>query len=78
MFGYESLRELFTDVQEDLVAQLLMKEKDEASQELAKILDISYDDLLEIPQDTRFPSRQSDGDTSKGGCTPASECGTSH
>jgi len=55
-----------------------MKEKDEASQELAKILDISYDDLLEIPQDTRFPSRQSDGDTSKGGCTPASECGTSH
>jgi len=47
VFGYEGLKELLADVQEDLVAQLSMKEKDDASQELAKILDISYDDLLE-------------------------------
>ena len=41
------MKELFADFQEDLVAQLLMKEKDDASQELAKILDISYNGLLE-------------------------------
>lgn len=47
VFGYGSLKELLSDVQEDLVAQLLMKDKDDASEELAKILGITYDDLLE-------------------------------
>lgn len=47
VFGYKSQRDLFADIQEDLVAQLLMREKDDASKDLAQILGISYDELLE-------------------------------
>lgn len=47
VFGYKSQKDLFTDIQEDLVAQLLMRDKDDASADLASILEISYDELLE-------------------------------
>lgn len=47
VFGYKSQKDLFADIQEDLVAQLLVRDKDDASEGLAKILEISYDELLE-------------------------------
>lgn len=47
VFGYRSQKDLFADIQEDLAAQLLMRDKDDASEDLASILEISYDELLE-------------------------------
>lgn len=47
VFGYKSQKDLFADIQEDLVAQLLVRDKDDASENLATILEISYDELLE-------------------------------
>lgn len=47
VFGYQSHKDLFSDIQEDLVAQLLMRGKDNAAKELAMMLGVTYDELLE-------------------------------
>lgn len=47
VFGYRSQKDLFADIQDDLAAQLLMRDKDGASERLASILEITYDELLE-------------------------------
>ncbi|KAI5846484.1 hypothetical protein DFP73DRAFT_546051 [Morchella snyderi] len=47
VFGYQSHKDLFSDIQEDLVAQLLMRGKDNAAKELALMLGVTYDELLE-------------------------------
>ncbi|KAL7272152.1 Serine/threonine-protein kinase tel1 [Rhizina undulata] len=46
VWGYGSLKQLYADVQDELAAQLLMRDKDEVLMQVASVLGISYDELL--------------------------------
>ncbi|KAF3908596.1 hypothetical protein ABW21_db0209793 [Orbilia brochopaga] len=47
IFGYTSLVELYSDAEEELVAQLLMFSRDEDANEVAEVLDVAYESLIQ-------------------------------
>ncbi|KAK6361624.1 Serine/threonine-protein kinase tel1 [Orbilia blumenaviensis] len=47
IFGYSTLAELYSDAEEELVAQLLMFNRDEDANEVAETLMVSYDSLIQ-------------------------------
>ncbi|MCJ1468855.1 Serine/threonine-protein kinase tel1 [Pseudocyphellaria aurata] len=48
IFGYGSLPELLRDVQDEVIGQIVMRGKDDEATQLAKNLDKSYEELLEL------------------------------
>lgn len=47
IFGYASIKELLRDVQSDVVGQIIMRGRDDEAVQLARILETSYNKLLE-------------------------------
>ncbi|KAK6533509.1 Serine/threonine-protein kinase tel1 [Orbilia ellipsospora] len=46
IFGYGSLAELYSDSEEELVAQVLMFSRDEDAMEISEVLEVSYESLI--------------------------------
>ena len=48
IFGYKDLPELLTDVQDEVIGQIMMRQMDEEAQQLAQVLVRSQQELLEV------------------------------
>ncbi|EWC48158.1 hypothetical protein DRE_02262 [Drechslerella stenobrocha 248] len=73
IFGYSSLAELYSDAEEELVAQLLMFGRDEDAAEVSEVLDVAYESLIQksfhkiIAYSTAWASSSSKDDIRRNG-----------